>query len=89
MKRVANVELLNELLTIERRGWDSLCHNTGADFYGSLMVNDGVMDRGAGIAYGEGNSPAFRSLMSSIYVRVDGDWKLVFYQQTPIPSQAE
>ena len=131
MKRMANVELLNELLTIERRGWDSLCDGTGANFYGSLMVNDAVMvlahgvvmDREAviaslndappwrtyeisdariisagadstilvytGVAYREGDSPAFRSLMSSIYVRVDGDWKLVLYQQTPIPSQAE
>jgi hypothetical protein len=131
MKRMANVELLNELLTIERRGWDSLCDGTGANFYGSLMVNDAVMvlahgvvmDREAviaslndgppwrtyeisdariinagadstilvytGVAYREGDSPAFRSLMSSIYVRVDGDWKLVLYQQTPIPFLAE
>jgi hypothetical protein len=131
MKCMADGALLNELLTMERRGWDSLCDSTGADFYGSVMVNDGVMvlahglviDREAviaslneappwrtyeisdarvisagtgstilvytGVAYREGSSPAFRGLMSSIYVRVDGDWKLVLYQQTPIPSEAE
>jgi len=35
--------LLDELLTMERRGWDSLCDGTGADFYGSLMTADAVM----------------------------------------------
>ena len=131
MKRMTNVELLNELLAIERRGWDSLCDGTGADFYGSVMLHDAVMvlahgvvmNREAviaslndappwrtyeisdarvisagtdsmilvytGVAYREGNSPAFRGLMSSNYVRVDGGWKLVLYQQTPIPSKAE
>jgi hypothetical protein len=35
--------LLAELSSLERLGWDSLCDGTGADFYGSLMTNDGVM----------------------------------------------
>ena len=31
------------LVDLERRGWDSLCDGTGADFYGALMTTDGVM----------------------------------------------
>jgi len=34
---------LDELLELEHRGWRSLCDGTGADFYGSLMTEDGVM----------------------------------------------
>jgi hypothetical protein len=34
---------LNELLELERAGWRSLCDRTGADFYGSLMTEDGRM----------------------------------------------
>ncbi|MBF6133697.1 nuclear transport factor 2 family protein [Nocardia otitidiscaviarum] len=120
-------ELLNELLAVERRGWDALCTSTGADFYGSLMTEDGVMvlangmvldrdgvidslknappwrtfelesprlvDAGdstilvyTGIAYREGAEPAFRGVMTSVYVRGDGDWRLACYQQTPIPD---
>ncbi|KIA60600.1 nuclear transport factor 2 family protein [Nocardia vulneris] len=40
---MADTELLNELLAVERRGWDSLCDGTGADFYGALMTGDAVM----------------------------------------------
>ena len=36
-------ELPETLLTLERRGWDSLCDGTGADVYGALMTDDGVM----------------------------------------------
>jgi Domain of unknown function (DUF4440) len=31
------------LVEIERRGWDSLCDGTGADFYGQVMAEDGLM----------------------------------------------
>lgn len=34
---------------------------------------------------GEGD-PAFDALMSSVYVRLKGHWRLASYQQTPIPS---
>lgn len=34
---------MDELLRLERRGWDSLCDSTGADFYGQIMTDDGVM----------------------------------------------
>lgn len=33
----------DELLDLERRGWDSLCDSTGAEFYGALLTDDGVM----------------------------------------------
>ncbi|HEY3486400.1 MAG TPA: nuclear transport factor 2 family protein [Ilumatobacteraceae bacterium] len=35
--------LKQDLLDLERRGWDSLCSSTGADFYGEVMTDDGVM----------------------------------------------
>lgn len=35
--------VLDELLHIERAGWDSLCESTGADFYGEVMLPDAVM----------------------------------------------
>ena len=31
------------LVTLEHRGWQALCSRTGADFYGRLMTDDGVM----------------------------------------------
>lgn len=125
---MANDELLVELLEIEHRGWGSLCDSTGADFYGSIMTDDGVMvlahgvvmDREAvvaslneappwrtyeisdaglieaaddtavvvytGRAYRDGADPAFEGLMSSVYVRKHGAWRLALYQQTVIPA---
>ena len=34
---------IDELLELEHQGWQSLCDGTGADFYGQLMTDDGVM----------------------------------------------
>ncbi len=34
---------LDELLHLERRGWDALCAGTGSGFYGELMIDDGLM----------------------------------------------
>lgn len=31
------------LLTLERRGWQSLCDGTGAEFYSGLMTDDALM----------------------------------------------
>lgn len=36
-----------------------------------------------GLAYGDAPEPAFTGLMSSVYVRRDGTWRLALYQQTP------
>jgi hypothetical protein len=40
-----------------------------------------------GRAYREEGEPAFVALMSSVYTRQAGDWRLALYQQTPIPAQ--
>jgi hypothetical protein len=113
------------LLDLERHGWESLCNSTGAQFYGDLMADDGIMvlangavmdrdavvaslehappwqsydiedsrlvDAGAdaaaivyvGTGYRDGDQPAFVGIMSSVYVRQDGRWRLALYQQTP------
>lgn len=122
--------MLDELLDLEHQGWDSLCSGTGADFYGQIMTNDGVMLLSHGQAFDrqtvihslneappwrtyditdarvialsddhailvytgracrDGQEPTFTALMSSVYTRQDGDWRLALYQQTPIPDQA-
>src|SRR4051812_49930346 len=36
-------ELTRTLLDLEHRGWESLRDGSGADFYGALMTEDGVM----------------------------------------------
>lgn len=120
--------MMNDLLDLEHQGWQSLCESSGADFYGRLMLDDGVMtlahgyvfDRQQvidslndapawshyeiteprliqltehsavltyrGTAWRDGEESEFRALMSSVYVRQDGTWRLASYQQTPIPE---
>jgi uncharacterized protein DUF4440 len=34
---------MDELLRLERAGWDSLCDASGAEFYGALMTDDALM----------------------------------------------
>nr|WP_274635849.1 nuclear transport factor 2 family protein [Microbacterium bovistercoris] len=121
--------MIQELLDLEHRGWESLCTSTGADFYGHIMTSDAVMvlahgqvfDREAviaslndappwrtyeiaderlitlgddhailvytGRAYRDEDEPAFIALMSSVYTRREGSWRLALYQQTPVPAQ--
>jgi len=40
---MADQDLLAALLTLERKGWDSLCDGTGDAFYGEMMTEDAVM----------------------------------------------
>ncbi|WP_437583059.1 DUF4440 domain-containing protein [Paramicrobacterium sp. CJ85] len=123
-----NGDVRSELLALEHDGWRSLCDGTGADFYGRLMITDGVMvlaggfslDRASVIASlvdaptwdtyriddervisiatdvfaityigraSRGDEPEFAAAMSSTYVRVDGEWRLALYQQTPVASR--
>ena len=120
-------QMQTELVDLERRGWDSLCDGTAADFYGSVMTDDAVMvlangmtmdhddvvealraaptwdgyeiadvrvvpiepDAAAlvykGTAFrGEGDPVA--CVMSTVYRRNGGGWRLALYQQTPIPE---
>ena len=34
---------LKELMDLEHQGWEALCSGTGADFYGQIMAEEGVM----------------------------------------------
>ncbi len=121
-------DLHAELLTLERRGWDSLCDSTGDEFYGRMMTDDAVMvlangavmDRATvvaslgeaapwrsyeisesrlvstgpesaallylGTARREADEPEFVARMSSVYVRLDDEWRLAVYQQTAVPA---
>ncbi|MEU8897487.1 nuclear transport factor 2 family protein [Nocardia sp. NPDC048505] len=52
-----------------------------------------IVDLGAGkvlvytgLAYREGDEPAFRGVMSSTYVPTGASWRLACYQQTRIPG---
>lgn len=40
----------DELMRIEHDGWRSLCEGAGADFYGSIMTEDGRMVLAHGVA---------------------------------------
>lgn len=35
--------VLEELMVLERRGWDALCASTGGEHYGALMIPESVM----------------------------------------------
>lgn len=39
-----------------------------------------------GTAYRAGDDPAFVAVMSSVYRHGDDGWRLVLYQQTPVPD---
>jgi len=115
---------MDELVDLERAGWDSLCDGTGSDFYGKLMTDEALMvlangeimtrddvvtalrdappwasydlddvrivplgaDAAAlvyvGTGHRDGASAPFVGAMSSVYVRLDGSWRLALYQQT-------
>ena len=39
-----------------------------------------------GTGHRDADNPPFVGVMTSVYVRRDGDWKLALYQQTPKQS---
>ena len=38
-----DADITEELIELERAGWDSLCDGSGSTFYGSLMAPGGLM----------------------------------------------
>ena len=47
-------DVRDELLALERRGWDALCDATGAEVYGELMTPDGLMVLANGMVLSRG-----------------------------------
>jgi hypothetical protein len=47
----------------------------------AILVYTGRASRGD-------DEPQFRALMSSVYTRREGRWRLALYQQTPVPTDA-
>ncbi len=37
------IAITDELLEVEKAGWDSLCEGTGDEFYGDIMTEEGLM----------------------------------------------
>jgi hypothetical protein len=114
--------MAQELIMVERRGWDALCSNDAVAYYRGHLTEDAVMafpfgvmgreealsamataepwshydmkaptvipltsDAGV-VVYGvraqrEGQEP-FSAVLSSTFVRRDGEWKLAFHQQS-------
>jgi Domain of unknown function (DUF4440) len=111
-----------ELIQVERRGWDALCSDNAATYYREHLTEDalmafpfGLMDReealramaaaepwsrydmqdprvvslgpDAGVvvytvtAQRQGQEP-FTAVLSSTFVRRDGEWKTAFHQQS-------
>ncbi|MGY1806575.1 nuclear transport factor 2 family protein [Blastococcus sp. SYSU D00669] len=74
-------ELTRDLLQLEHRGWQALSDGSGADFYGSLMTDDGVMvlangtvaDRAAVLEALRGSPPWQRFELDSARVVPAGD----------------
>jgi hypothetical protein len=51
------------------------------------LSEDAAIHVYTGRAYRDGHEPAFLALMSSVYTRHDGTWRLALYQQTPVPTE--
>ena len=57
------------LLELERAGWDSLCNQTGSEYYGELMLPNALMVLANGIAMD-------RRWSEARVVSADGDLRL-------------
>lgn len=80
---------IEELLHLERQGWDTLCRGTGAGFYGRLMTpaavmvlaHGMVMDRDAVIASLDEAPPWDRyTITEPRLVEVEADTALLVYK---------
>ena len=114
--------LAQELIEVERRGWEALCSDDAVTYYGQHLVEDalmafpfGLMDREEALSAMEATQPwsrydmkeprvialspdcgvvvyavtaqregqdPFSAVMSSTFVRRDGEWRLAFHQQS-------
>ena len=82
---------LTELLELEHRGWGSLCNGTGADFYGSLMLNEAVMTLAHGHIFDRqqvidslNNAPAWShyEITEPRLIELTGDSAVLVYRGT-------
>lgn len=83
--------VLEELLALERAGWDSLCDGSGDKFYGDVMTADAVMvlangtimDRDTVVA-ALGDSPPWAryELSDERAITIDADTAAVVYTGT-------
>jgi hypothetical protein len=70
------MNLAELLVELERRGWTALSSAGGGACYREPVLVYSV------VAQREGLEP-YSAVVSSTYVRRDGEWKLAFHQQTP------
>jgi len=88
---MANNNLLEELLELERAGWQSLCEASGDKFYGTIMTDDAlmvlangaIMDRAA-VTAALGQSPPWQryEIEDPRVVSIDGDCAALVYVGT-------
>lgn len=72
--------------TVESSGrW----RNLALDVEGMLRPTDDVAILTYRAAATRGNHEHYRALVSSGYVRRNGEWKLMFHQQTPLDDSAQ
>lgn len=90
--------LLDELMDLERRGWDSLCDGTGHEFYPRLMSDDGVMVVAGGtvldrdqVAASLADAPPWRhyEITDERLVHVPGGGAALVYRGTAWRSEEE
>lgn len=73
---------------------DSLVDATPWDTYEiteprRLQVGDDVVAVTYAATAVRGGEEPFRALLTSVYARRDGEWRLVLHQQTPVPAAGE
>lgn len=83
--------LENQLLDLERAGWNALCESTGSDFYGTLMLPDAVMVLANGMVMDRdmvvsslSQAPPWRTytITDVRVVRIDDDNAILVYTGT-------
>jgi hypothetical protein len=85
------VVLLPGIGILDREACAAAVDQAGAPGWGEIEVSDARLvtlgEDSAAIAYrfdGERAGSRYVALMSSVYVRRDGEWKLAAHQQTPL-----